>query len=53
MERLQNKLVEMLRGYKFEELEKMLNEQKAPEVRESIMNAMELYHEDQFLEWIG
>lgn len=52
MKELQNKLIENLKGYSFKELEEMLNSQSQPEVREAIMNAMEKYHEEEFLNWI-
>lgn len=52
MEELQNRVVEMLKGFSFKELEKMLNTQAVPEVRSSIMNAMELYHEEKFYKWL-
>ena len=52
MENMQKKLIKMLKGYSFKELEEMLNNQTVPEVRNSIMNAMELYHEDKFNKWI-
>lgn len=52
MEELQSQLLEKLKGYKFDELVEMLKEQKLPEVRESILNAMETYHTEKFLNWI-
>lgn len=52
MKELQNKLIEMLRGYSFEELEKLLNSQSEPEARGAIMDAMEKYHEEQFIKWL-
>lgn len=52
MKELQEKLVENLKGYKFEELVDMMNKQTVPEVREAIMNAMEQYHEEKFLSWM-
>lgn len=52
MENLQNKLLEKLKGYSFEELIDLLNTQKLPEVRETILKAMELYYEERFILWI-
>ena len=34
------------------ELEEILNNQKEPEVRETIMIAMEKYHEVEFYKWL-
>lgn len=52
MKEMQEKLIKMLKGYSFKELEDMLNTQTEPEVRSSIMNAMELYHEEKFNKWL-
>ena len=52
MKEMQEKLVKVLKGYSFKELEGMLNNQTVPEVRKSIMDAMELYYEDEFNKWI-
>lgn len=52
MKKLKEKLIENLRGYSFIELEEILNKQKEPEVRETIMEAMEKYHKIQFNEWL-
>ena len=53
MGELKEKLIKSLKGYNFKELEEMLSSQKEPEVREAIMNAMEKYHEEEFINWIG
>lgn len=52
MKELQKRVVEMLKGFSFKELEDMLNTQTVPEVREAIMNAMEQYHKEQFNKWL-
>lgn len=52
MKEMQERLIQMLKGYNFEELEEMLNNQTVAEVRGSIMDAMELYHEEKFNKWL-
>ena len=52
MKKLQEKLIEYLKGYNFKELEDLLNKNNLPEVRETIMNAMETYYEEEFYKWI-
>lgn len=52
MKEMQEKLIKMLKGYSFKELEEMLNNQTVVEVRSSIMDAMELYHKEKFDRWI-
>lgn len=52
MKKIKEKLIRSFAGYDFEELEEFLNNNKEPEVRDAIMIAMELYHEEQFKEWI-
>ena len=52
MKDLQNKLLENLKGYDFNELENLLNKTNLPEAREVILNAMEKYHEKQFYKWL-
>lgn len=53
MEKLQERLIKMLNGYSFKEMLDMLNKQKEPVARGAIMEAMETYHEAEFLAWIG
>lgn len=52
MKQLQKQLIENLKGYEFEELLKMLNDSEVPEIREAIMDAMEKYHNEKFMEWL-
>lgn len=52
MREMQEKLIKMLEGYSFKELEKMLNTQTVVETRKPIMDAMELYHKKEFDKWI-
>lgn len=52
MKELKEKLIESLKGYSFKELETLLNKQVDPEIRGTIMDAMEKYHTIQFNEWL-
>lgn len=52
IENLKNVLVEKMKGKTFNELVELLNLQRDPEVRDSILTAMEVYHEEQFLAWL-
>lgn len=52
MKSLQEKLINNLKGYSFEELKGMLDSQSQPEVREAIMEAMERYYEEKYIEWM-
>ncbi len=52
MEELETKLIEMLKGYNFKEMEKLLNKTELPEARGAIMDAMEKYHEEEFVKWL-
>lgn len=52
MKEIQEKLIKMLEGYSFKELEKILNTQTVAETRGAIMDAMELYHKKEFDKWI-
>lgn len=53
MKELKEMLIENLKGYSFEELESLLNKAQDPDVRETIMDAMEKYHETLFIEWLS
>lgn len=52
MKQLQKQLIENLKGYEFEELLKMLNDNEVPEIRKAIMDAMEKYHNEKFMKWL-
>lgn len=52
MNEIKEKLIKNLKGYSFEELKILLKLQKNPEVRGTIMDAMERYYEDKFLTWM-
>lgn len=52
MNEVKEKLIKNLKGYSFEELKVMLNKQTVPEVRGTIMDAMERYYEDKFIAWM-
>ena len=52
MKELQEKLIENLKGYSFDEILELLNKQEVPEVREALMNAMEKYHKERFYKWL-
>ena len=52
MKKLQKQLIENLKGYEFEELLKMLNDNEVPEIREAIIDAMEKYHNEKFMKWL-
>lgn len=52
MKELKEKLIQLLKGYSFKELEELLNKQSESEVRDTIMDAMEKYHEEKFNKWL-
>ncbi len=52
MKELQTKLIEMLKGYSFEEMKGILNKTELPEARSAILDAMEKYHEKKFYKWL-
>ena len=53
MKELQEILIKNLKGYNFEELKITLEAQKVPEVREAVLNAMELYFPNEFMKYLG
>lgn len=52
MKELQEKLIENLKGYSFKEILNLLNKQEEPEIRGTLMNAMEKYHKERFYKWL-
>ena len=52
MKELQKKLIEMLKGYSFKEMEDILNRTELPEARGAILEAMEKYHKVEFNKWL-
>lgn len=52
MKELQEKLIENLKGYSFEEILNLLNKQTDPDVRGALMAAMEKYHAEKFYKWL-
>lgn len=53
MKELQLKLINNLKGYSFKEMKELLNNTKLVEAREAILNAMEKYHNEEFMKWLG
>ena len=53
MEELKAKLITALKGYSFAEMKSLLDKQEEPEVRGTILNAMEKYHQEEFMAWLG
>lgn len=53
MKQLQTKLINALKGYSFDEMKALLDKQAEPEVRGTILRAMETYHEQEFKAWLG
>lgn len=52
LKELKNKLINMCKGLSFEELETLLNKNSDPDVRHTIIDAMEKYHEEKFNNWL-
>ncbi len=52
MKELKKILINYLKGYSFNELKIFLNLQKDPDVRETFLNAMEIYYPEEFLNFI-
>ncbi len=52
MEELKAKLINALKGYSFAEMKSLLDKQEEPEVRGTILDAMEKYHQDEFMAWL-